>query len=92
MDPSGEFNIRYKTRAVGDNTEFGEIEFETFPRNQLVNETNFGKFSSRAQFEQFSLTQDVGKEFDALQVKIEMNTKNSSFVSKLRDLRIIAVA
>lgn len=92
MDPSGEFNIKYKTRAVGDNTEFGEIEFETFPRNQIVNETNFGKFSSTVDFKQFSLTQDVGKEFDALQVKIEMNTKNSSFVSKLRDLRIIAVA
>ena len=92
MDPSGEFNIRYKTRAVGDNTEFGEIEFETFPRNQIVNETNFGKFSSTVDFKQFALTQDVGKEFDALQVKIEMNTKNSSFVSKLRDLRIIAVA
>ena len=92
MDPSGEFNIRYKTRAVGDNTEFGEIEFETFPRTQIVNETNFGKFKSSAVFEQFSLTQDLGKEFDAFQIKIEMNSKNSSFISKLRDLRIIAVA
>ena len=68
------------------------IQFETFPRTQIVNETNFGKFKSSAVFEQFSLTQDLGKEFDAFQIKIEMNSKNSSFISKLRDLRIIAVA
>ena len=55
-------------------------------------ERRHGKCCSSVDFKQFALTQDVGKEFDALQVKIEMNTKNSSFVSKLRDLRIIAVA
>ena len=91
MDPAAEIVVKYKARAVGDNTEFEELDWQTFPRNQIVNETNFGKFTSDIEFDQYSLTEDVGFEFEAFKIKIEMNSQNSSFISLVRDLRIIAV-
>ena len=91
MDPAAEIVVKYKARAVGDNTEFEELEWQTFPRNQIINETNFGKFTSDIEFDQYSLTQDVGFEYEAFKIKLEMNSENSSFISMIRDLRIIAV-
>ena len=91
MDPAAEVILKYKARAVGDNTEFEELEWKTFPRNQIINETNFGKFTSDVSFDQYSLTQDVGFEFEAFKIKIEFVSQNSSFISMIRDLRIIAV-
>ena len=91
MDPGAELVVKYKARVVGDNTQFEELEWQTFPRNQVVNETNFGKFTSDIDFDQYSLTQDVGFEFESFKIKIEMNSENSSFISQVRDLRIIAV-
>lgn len=91
MEPGSELIVQYKARPVGDTTPFAEFDFQTFPRNQLVNETNFSAFSSSEDFIEYTLTEDVSEEFEAFKVRILFRCQNESFVPRIKDLRIIAV-
>ena len=91
MEPGSELIVQYKARPVGDTTPFAEFDFQTFPRNQLVNETNFSAFSSSSDFVEYTLTEDVSEEFESFKIRILFRCQNESFVPKIKDLRVIAV-
>jgi hypothetical protein len=91
MEPGSELIVQYKARPVGDNTPFEEFDWKTFPRNQIVNETNFDSFASTKDYVEYSLIEEVAEEFEALKIKIIFRVQNESFVPSVKDLRIIAV-
>ena len=91
MEPGSELIVQYKARPVGDNTPFEDFDWQTFPRNQAVNETNFDSFPSSSDFVEYSLIEEVAEEFEAFKIKIIFKVQNESFVPAIKDLRIIAV-
>ena len=92
MNPSNEIEISFKAKRLGDNKNINDQDFENFKLNQFINETNFGQFNSSENFKEYTAEHKVGEDFTDFIVRIRMKTKNESYVPRIKNLRIIAVA
>lgn len=89
MEPDTEILVKYKARKAGDDTPIEELKWQTFPRNQIVNETNFAAFASDEDFREYTLLQNVGFEFDTFKVALEMKSGNEALVQRVKNLRVL---
>lgn len=89
MNPDNELIVKYKIRKTGEQTTVQDKQWQTFNRNQIVNETNFGAFSSDIDFREYELLEDIGDEFDSLILGIELKSGNEALVPEIKNLRII---
>lgn len=92
MNPSNEIDISFKVKRLGDTKNINDQDFENFKLNQFINETNFGQFNSSENFKEYTAEHKVGEDFTDFIVRIRMKTKNESYVPRIKNLRIIAVA
>ena len=92
MNPSNEIDISFKAKRLGDSKNINNQAFENFKLNQFINETNFGQFNSAENFKEYTAEHKVGEDFTDFVVRIRMKTKNESYVPRIKNLRIIAVA
>ena len=89
MEPDTEIVVKYKARKAGDDTPIEELKWQTFPRNQIINETNFAAFTSDEDFREYTLLEDVGFEFDTFKVALELKSGNEALVQRVKNLRIL---
>ena len=92
MNPSNEIEILFKAKRLGDSKNINDQSYESFKLNQFINESNYGQFNSAENFREYTAEHNVGEDFTDFIIKIRMKTKNESYVPRIKNLRIIAVA
>ena len=92
LNPSNIIEIAFKAKRLGDTKDIEDQPFENFKLNQFINEINYGEFDSAEDFREFTAEHNVGEDFSDFIIRLRMKTKNESFVPRIKNLRIIAVA
>lgn len=90
MEPSSVVEASYKIKAIGSTQSFQDIEWEDFPTNQQINETNYGPFTSATDLKPYTMRLQSSTEFTSFKVRLRLRTQNEAQIPHITDLRIIA--